>query len=210
VRKFKLAIKRIFDIISSFLVLVLLSPLILVISIIVWLSMGRPILFKQPRIGHHGKEFMIYKFRTMSGKKDQHEDLLPDGDRLTRVGSFLRSTTMDELPELLNVFLGNMSAVGPRPLLVEYRDLYTADQWRRHEMPPGMAGPVLAGGRNTLSWDKKFKRDLWYVDNWSLWMDFKIIAQTALRVVKREGTSAEGYATMPRFKGTNDKGDKNG
>ena len=209
-RKFKLYIKRVFDIAASFFALVLLMPLILLISLLIWISMGRPILFKQPRIGHHGKEFMIYKFRTMSGKKDQHGDLLPDGDRLTRVGSFLRSTTMDELPELLNVFLGEMSAVGPRPLLVEYRDLYTADQWRRHEMPPGMAGPVLAGGRNTLSWDKKFKRDLWYVDNWSLWMDFKIIAQTALRVVKREGTSAEGYATMPRFKGTNDKGDKNG
>jgi len=144
---------------------------------------------------------MIYKFRTMSSLKDQHGNLLPDGDRLTKVGSFLRSTTMDEVPELLNVFLGDMSAVGPRPLLVEYRDLYTEDQWRRHEMPPGMAGPVLAGGRNTLTWEEKFERDLWYVDNWSLWLDFKIIAQTVLKVIKREGTSAEGYATMPKFEG---------
>jgi lipopolysaccharide/colanic/teichoic acid biosynthesis glycosyltransferase len=200
--KFKLSVKRLFDIISSFLALVVLSPLILLISVIVWISMGKPILFKQPRLGLHGKEFMIYKFRTMSSKKGADGNLLPDSDRLTRVGRFLRSTTLDELPELINVFLGDMSAVGPRPLLVDYKDLYTADQWRRHEMPPGMAGPVLAGGRNALSWEEKFERDLWYVDHWSLWLDFKIIVQTMIRVVKREGTSAEGYATMPKFEGT--------
>lgn len=201
-RNFKLIIKRIFDIISSFLLLVLLSPLILVIAFVIFFSMGKPILYKQPRIGFQGKEFIIYKFRTMSGKKDQQGNLLPDGERLTRVGNFLRSTTMDELPELVNVLLGDMSAVGPRPLLVEYKDLYSADQWRRHEMPPGMAGPVLAGGRNSLSWDNKFERDLWYVDNWSLRLDMEIIIKTAVRVIKREGISAEGFATMPPFEGS--------
>ncbi len=201
-RNYKLTIKRIFDIISSFLLLVLLSPLILVISVVILFSMGKPILYKQPRIGFQGKEFIIYKFRTMSGKKDQQGNLLPDGERLTRVGRFLRSTTMDELPELVNVLLGDMSAVGPRPLLVEYKDLYSSDQWRRHEMPPGMAGPVLAGGRNSLSWDKKFERDLWYVDNWSLRLDMEIILKTAVRVIKRDGISAEGFATMPPFEGS--------
>jgi lipopolysaccharide/colanic/teichoic acid biosynthesis glycosyltransferase len=165
--------------------------------------MGKPVIFTQPRIGLGGKEFKIYKFRTMTDKKDAQGNLLPDGQRLTGVGKFLRNTTMDELPELINVLLGDMSAVGPRPLLVDYRDLYTEEQFRRHEMPPGMAGPVLASGRNTLSWDEKFERDLWYVDNWSLGLDLKILFKTALMVIKREGTSAEGYATMPRFEGSN-------
>jgi lipopolysaccharide/colanic/teichoic acid biosynthesis glycosyltransferase len=114
---------------------------------------------------------------------------------------------LDELPELFNVLKGDMSAVGPRPLLVEYRDLYTPEQWRRHEMPPGMAGPVLSSGRNTLTWEEKFKRDLWYVDNWSLWLDARILIQTAIRVLEREGTSAEGYATMPRFQGQRERPD---
>lgn len=201
-RKIKLAVKRVFDIISSFLVLVVLSPLILVVSVWIWITMGRPILFLQPRIGHHGKEFYIYKFRTMSDEKDQNGDLLPDEDRITRLGKFLRSTTMDEIPELLNILVGDMSAVGPRPLLVDYRELYSEDQWRRHDMPPGMAGPVLAGGRNTLSWDEKFERDLWYVDNWSLRLDLEILFKTAISVLKREGISAEGHATMPPFKGS--------
>ena len=205
-----MVIKRGFDIISSLVALILLLPLILIISLVVWLSMGSPIIFKQPRIGYKGKEFFIYKFRTMADTKDQEGNLLPDEDRLTGVGKILRSTTMDELPELFNVLFGDMSAVGPRPLLIEYRDLYDGDQWRRHEMPPGMAGPVLAGGRNTLSWEEKFERDLWYVDNWSLRLDFEIIIKTALRVIKREGTSAEGYATMPRFEGTDEEGDSNG
>lgn len=208
-RKTKLIIKRIFDILSSLFALILLLPLMILISLLAWVTMGRPIIFKQPRIGLHGKEFFIYKFRTMSNKTDEDGNLLPDSDRLTRVGRLLRSTTLDELPELFNVLIGDMSAVGPRPLLVEYRDLYTEEQWRRHEMPPGMAGPVLAGGRNTLSWEEKFNRDLWYVDNWSLTLDLKIIFQTALRVIKREGTSAEGYATMPRYKGMDNKGDSN-
>lgn len=200
--KIKLAIKRLFDIVSSFLVLLVLSPVILVVSILIWLKLGKPILFKQPRIGQDGREFVIYKFRTMSGATDDKGNLLSDEERMTKIGSFLRSTTLDELPELINVLLGDMSAVGPRPLLVEYRDLYTPEQWRRHEMPPGMAGPVLAGGRNTLSWDEKFERDIWYVDNWSLKLDLEILFKTAIRVIKREGTRAEGYATMPPFEGS--------
>jgi lipopolysaccharide/colanic/teichoic acid biosynthesis glycosyltransferase len=202
VKKVKLVVKRIFDISSSFLVLVVLFPLILAISVTIWITMGRPVFFLQPRIGHKGKVFNIYKFRTMSDERDREGNLLPDEDRITRIGKFLRSTTMDELPELLNVFLGDMSAVGPRPLLVDYRELYSDDQWRRHDMPPGMAGPVLAGGRNTLSWDQKFERDLWYVDNWSLRLDLEILYKTAVSVIKREGISADGHATMPPFEGS--------
>lgn len=170
--------------------------------------MGFPIFFAQPRLGYRGEIFTIYKFRTMTEDRDEDGIFLSDEKRLTWIGRLLRSTTLDELPELFNVLKGEMSAVGPRPLLVEYRDLYTEDQWPRHEMPPGMAGPVLAGGRNTLTWEEKFEKDLWYVDNWSLWLDFKILFRTAIKVLKREGTSTEGYATMPKFTGT-EKSSKN-
>jgi lipopolysaccharide/colanic/teichoic acid biosynthesis glycosyltransferase len=197
-----LSLKRAFDIVVSALLLFLFSPLFFLISLLIRLTMGRPIFFRQPRLGYQGRPFLIYKFRTMTDERDEQGDLLPDEQRLTRLGRFLRSTTLDELPELINVLKGEMSLVGPRPLLVEYRDLYTPEQWQRHEMPPGMAGPVLAGGRNILSWEEKFALDVWYVDNWSLWLDFKILARTALKVLKREGISAEGYATMPRFEGT--------
>lgn len=195
------AIKRLFDVVFSTFLLLSLSPLLLLVSSLIWLTMGRPILFRQPRIGYRGRVFTIYKFRTMNDARDANGDLLPDEQRLTRVGRFLRSLTLDELPELLNVLKGEMSIVGPRPLLVEYRDLYTPEQWRRHEMPPGMAGPVLASGRNLLDWEEKFRLDVWYVDNWSLWLDFQILARTAWKVLKREGVSAEGYATMPKFTG---------
>ena len=137
----------------------------------------------------------------MTDDRDEQGNLLPDEQRLTAAGKFLRSTTLDELPELINVLRGEMSLVGPRPLLVEYRDRYTSEQWRRHEMPPGMAGPVLARGRNILSWEEKFAADVWYVDHWSLWLDLRILVRTALRVLRREGVSADGHATMPKFKG---------
>ena len=137
----------------------------------------------------------------MTDERDESGEYLSDSDRLTRTGAFLRSTTLDELPELFNVLLGTMSAVGPRPLLVEYRDLYTEEQWRRHDMPPGMAGPVLAGGRNLMSWEEKFEQDVWYVDNWSLLLDFRILFKTVLVVIKREGISADGHVSMPRYEG---------
>lgn len=201
--KFSLIVKRIFDILSSFLLLLVMSPLFLLISLLIWMTMGAPIFFRQPRLGYKGKKFTIYKFRTMTEERNEDGVLLPDEERLTLLGRFLRNTTLDELPELINILKGEMSAVGPRPLLVEYRDLYSEEQWRRHEMQPGMAGPVLADGRNALTWEEKFERDLWYVDNWSLLLDLKILFRTALKVIKREGTSADGYATMPKFRGTN-------
>lgn len=201
-RKIALLVKRIFDIVSSLIILVLFSPLIVVISLLIRFNDRAPIFFLQPRLGLHGKPFVIFKFRSMKNIKDEKGNLFPDEKRLSRIGNFLRSTTLDELPELINILKGDMSAVGPRPLLVEYRDLYTSEQWRRHEMKPGMAGPVLAGGRNTLTWEEKFKQDLWYVDNWSLWLDVKILFRTIVSVLKREGISAEEHVTMPKFTGT--------
>ena len=200
-RKIALLVKRIFDIVSSLIILVLFSPLIVVISLLIRFYDGAPIFFLQPRLGLHGKPFVIFKFRTMKNTKDEKGNLFPDEKRLSRIGNFLRSTTLDEIPELINIIKGDMSAVGPRPLLVEYLDLYTSEQWRRHEMRPGMAGPVLAGGRNTLTWEEKFKQDLWYVDNWSLWLDVKILFRTIVSVLKREGISAEEHVTMPKFTG---------
>jgi len=197
-----LRIKRLFDVIMSLLLISLFSPLMALIALAIWITMGRPILFRQPRIGYRGRVFTIYKFRTMTDGRDEQGNFLPDEQRLTRLGRFLRSLTLDELPELFNVLKGEMSLVGPRPLLVEYRDLYTPEQWRRHEMPPGMAGPVLASGRNLLDWEEKFRLDVWYVDHWSLWLDFQILARTAWKVLKREGVSAEGHATMPKFTGS--------
>jgi lipopolysaccharide/colanic/teichoic acid biosynthesis glycosyltransferase len=201
-RHVQMAIKRAFDFMASLIALVALFPLMALIALAIWVTMGRPILFRQPRIGYRGRVFTIYKFRTMNDRWDEQGNLLPDEQRLTRLGRFLRSLTLDELPELFNVLKGEMSLVGPRPLLVEYRDLYTPEQWRRHEMPPGMAGPVLASGRNLLDWEEKFRLDVWYVDHWSLWLDFQILARTAWKVLKREGISAQGYATMPRFQGS--------
>ena len=200
-RRVQLVIKRALDVVVSLLLILLCSPLMLLIALAIWVTMGRPILFRQPRIGYRGRVFTIYKFRTMTEERDEQGNLLPDEQRLTRLGRFLRSLTLDELPELFNVLKGEMSLVGPRPLLVEYRDLYTPEQWRRHEMPPGMAGPVLASGRNLLDWEEKFRLDVWYVDHWSLWLDFKILLRTAWKVLKREGVSARGHATMPRFEG---------
>ncbi|MBM3190093.1 MAG: sugar transferase [Chloroflexi bacterium] len=194
-------LKRAFDLVVGGVALVALAPVMMLVAAVVWMTMGRPVLFRQPRLGYQGRPFVLYKFRTMTDVRDADGRLLPDAERLTGVGRFLRALTLDELPELLNVIRGEMSLVGPRPLLVEYRDRYTPEQWRRHEVKPGMAGPVLAGGRNALSWDEKFRRDIWYVDNWSLWLDIRILAATAWRVLKREGVSAAGHATMPPFEG---------
>jgi len=205
-KELALKVKRIIDLIAAAGLLVLFAPLIAALSLAVRLSMGRPVFFRQARLGYQGREFQLIKFRTMTEEYGPDGALLPDGQRMTRFGAFLRSTSLDELPELINVIKGDMSLVGPRPLLVEYRDLYTPEQWRRHEMPPGMAGPVIAEGRNTLSWEEKFQKDIDYIDNWSLGLDIKILIKTILKVINREGTSADNHATMPRFEGDKHRG----
>jgi sugar transferase EpsL len=195
------AIKRAVDVVVAALALLLLSPLMALIAAAILLTMGPPVLFRHRRLGFGGHEFTLLKFRTMRGRPPGPDAPLDDERRITRLGRALRALTLDELPELVNVLRGDLSLVGPRPLLPEYRELYTAEQWRRHEMPPGMAGPALAAGRNALSWDDKFAADVAYVDNWSLWLDARILALSIWRVLRREGVSAEGHATMPRFEG---------
>ncbi|MGI6515166.1 MAG: sugar transferase [Syntrophomonadales bacterium] len=189
------------DIIISVFGIVLLSPLFLVIFIVVVVCMGFPPIFKQKRPGYLGKPITLYKFRTMTNDRGPDGQFLPDQDRLTRLGRFLRSTSLDELPELFNVLKGDMSLVGPRPLLMQYLDRYTPEQARRHEMKPGITGWAQVNGRNAITWEEKFALDVWYVDNWSLWLDLKILAMTIVKVFKREGISAEGEATMPEFMG---------
>ena len=194
--------KRIFDITLSVALLLVLSPLMCAIGLAIWLTMGRPILFRQKRPGRHGHPFTIYKFRTMIEAKDRDGVLLPDSQRLTPLGRWLRSTSLDELPELWNVVKGDMSLVGPRPLLMEYLDLYTPHQARRHEVRPGITGWAQVNGRNCLTWEQKFEYDVWYVDNRSLWLDLKILAMTVWKVIRREGISAPGSATAEKFTGS--------
>ncbi|MBE3575648.1 MAG: sugar transferase [Firmicutes bacterium] len=192
--------KRGLDIIGAGAGIVLLWPLLLAIAVAVRVALGRPVLFRQVRPGLHGKPFTLYKFRTMRDSRDAAGNLLPDEQRLTRFGRFLRSTSLDELPELFNVLRGDMSLVGPRPLLMEYLDRYTPEQARRHEVKPGITGWAQIHGRNALSWEDKFRLDVWYVDHWSLWLDLKILCITVLKVFRREGISAAGSATMPEFR----------
>ena len=194
-------LKRIIDIIGALVGLIVSSPIMLIVSLIIYLTMGRPVFFKQLRPGLNGKPFVIYKFRTMLDLKDKDGNLLPDEKRITAIGKFLRSTTLDELPEFWNVLKGDMSLVEPRPLLVEYLPRYTPEQARRHNVKPGMTGWAQVNGRNAITWEEKFKLDVWYVDNWNIPLDLKIIFLTILKVFKREGVSAEGYATMPEFVG---------
>ena len=200
-RRAQLAVKRAVDVAVATVALVVTSPLLLAIAVLILVTMGRPILFRHLRLGHRGRPFVLLKFRTMAGVPAAADQPLSDAQRLTPLGRRLRQLTLDELPELFNVLRGDLSLVGPRPLLPEYRELYSAEQWRRHEMPPGMAGPVLAKGRNALSWEEKFAWDVWYVENWSLWLDVRILALSAWRVLRREGVNAAGHATMPRFEG---------
>ncbi len=176
-----------------------LSPLLLCIAVGIRMRVGRPILFTQTRPGMGGRPFILYKFRTMIDARDADGILLPDADRLTPLGRFLRSTSLDELPELINIIKGDMSIVGPRPLLTQYLDRYTPEQARRHEVKPGLTGWAQINGRNAIGWEEKFKLDVWYVDNQSIWLDLKIIGMTVLKVFRREGISAEGEATMPEF-----------
>ena len=194
-------IKRFIDLTLSTIGLLLISPLILALFIIVRLNLGSPVLFSQERPGYQGKSFMMYKFRTMTDERDSNGDLLPDSDRLTPFGKFLRSSSLDELPELFNVLKGDMSLVGPRPLLMRYLDRYTPEQARRHEAKPGITGWAQINGRNAIDWEEKFKLDVWYVDHISLLLDCKILFGTFGKVFKREGISQAGAATMSEFMG---------
>jgi sugar transferase EpsL len=166
------------------------------------LILGKPVFFRQQRPGLHGRPFTMYKFRTMTEARDAHGNLLPDGERLTRFGRLLRSASLDELPELFNVLKGDMSLVGPRPLLMQYLDRYTPGQARRHKVKPGLTGWSQVNGRNAISWEEKFRLDVWYVDNWSIWLDIKIILITVWMIIRREGINQPGQPTMEEFKST--------
>ena len=193
--------KRTFEFLLSLIVIVFLLPLYMIIFLFVLFSYGPPVLFRQIRPGLNGNLFTLYKFRTMTLKKDANGQLLPDAERLTSFGQFLRSTSFDELPELWNVLNGDMSLVGPRPLLTEYLPLYSEDQMRRHEVRPGITGWTQVNGRNALTWEEKFKLDIWYIEHQSFWLDMKILLMTVKKVLLREGISAKGDATMPVFTG---------
>lgn len=194
-------IKRAIDILGSFLGGLLISPILIIIAILIRIKLGSPIFFTQDRVGKDGKIFKIVKFRTMLEAYDKFGEPLSDKKRVTSFGNFLRSTSLDELPELINVLKGDMSLVGPRPLLVEYIDLYSKEQFRRHEVRPGMTGWAQVNGRNNLNWDEKFKMDVEYVDNQNLLLDIKILFLTIFKVLKRDGISKDGHVTMDKFKG---------
>ncbi len=192
-------IKRILDFILSLMALIILMPLMFVIWLLVRIKLGKPAIFKQERPGKNEKIFTLYKFRTMTDKKDEKEKLLPDSKRLTKFGKILRSTSLDELPELFNILKGDMAIVGPRPLLVEYLEYYNEEEKHRHDVRPGLTGYAQVNGRNSISWEEKFKEDIEYVHNITLVNDIRIIFKTVLKVFKREGISQEGNVTMERF-----------
>jgi sugar transferase EpsL len=194
--------KRLMDLILSIVALVVLSPVIAIVALLVAVNLGTPVVFKQLRPGYKGKPFTIYKFRTMLEAFDAQGKSLPDSERLTSFGKFLRSSSLDELPELWNVFKGEMSLVGPRPLRMDYLPRYSAEQARRHDVLPGVTGWAQINGRNAISWNEKFRLDVWYVDHHSRALDIKILWLTVLKVFKRDGISAEGHATMPDFMGS--------
>jgi len=194
--------KRFFDLVLVIPGLILISPMLLLVAIIAKFKIGSPVLFQQERPGIHGKIFKMVKFRSMRNDRDANGELLPDEVRLVPFGKLLRATSLDEFPELWNVIKGEMSLVGPRPLLAKYLDRYNPTQSRRHEVRPGITGWAQINGRNAITWEEKFDYDVWYVDNLSFFLDVKILALTVLKVFKRSGTSAEGHATMPEFLGT--------
>ncbi len=197
-----MSIKRLVDLGLTLPALILFFPLLILISFLVRIKLGPPTLFRQQRPGLYGKPFTIYKFQTMSNAYDSEGHLLPDEERLPPMGRFLRSTSLDELPEIFNVLKGDMSLVGPRPLLMQYLDRYTPEQKRRHEAKPGITGWAQVNGRNAVSWEEKFALDVWYVDNRSLWLDLKILALTIWKTMKREGINQPGQVTAEEFKGT--------
>jgi sugar transferase EpsL len=194
-------LKRMFDFSSSFILLVLLSPLIVITAILVRVKIGRPIFFKQNRPGLNGKLFSLYKFRSMTNERDSKGLLLPDDIRLTRFGALIRKLSFDEIPQLWNVLIGDMSFVGPRPLLIEYLPLYSQLQSRRHDVLPGITGWAQVNGRNTISWEKKFEFDVWYVEHQSFWIDIKILLLTVSKVLKSEGIHQKGHVNMKEYKG---------
>jgi len=194
--------KSLGDRFAALLLILFLLPIIVLVSLFVFFQIGRPILFKQVRPGLNEKNFTLYKFRTMSNKKDENGELLPDEQRLSRVGKMIRSSSLDELPQLVNVLKGEMRFVGPRPLLVEYLELYSEEQKRRHEVLPGITGWAQVNGRNAISWEQKFEYDVWYVDNRSFLLDMKILWLTFLKVVKRSDVSSATSVSMEKFKGS--------
>lgn len=203
VMRFQNVVKRTIDIVCSGLGLIVLSPILLITAVLIRIKLGSPIFFTQDRLGKDGKVFKMIKFRTMLDAVDKWGEPLPDEERMTSFGQLLRSTSIDELPELINVFKGDMSLVGPRPLLVEYKELYSKEQWRRHEVRPGITGWAQVNGRNNISWCKKFELDIWYVDNKSLLTDIKILVITVLKVIKRDDINKDGEITSDYFNGYN-------
>ena len=193
--------KRIFDLTFALIALVILSPVLILTAIFVRIFIGSPILFTQQRPGYKGRPFHIYKFRSMTNRFAPNGSLLPDSDRLTRFGSILRSLSLDELPEFFNILRGEMSFVGPRPLLMDYLPLYSPEQMRRHDVMPGLTGWAQVNGRNAIDWPSRFRMDVWYVDHWSFWLDIRIIFMTVSKVVLREGVNQEGQSTVEYFKG---------
>lgn len=193
--------KRTIDILGAGLTLVVLSPVLLVSALVVATRLGRPVLFKQKRAGYGSRPFNVLKFRSMTDARDPDGTLRPDSERLTPLGVFLRESSIDELPSLLNVLKGEMSLIGPRPFIYDYVELYTPEQARRHDVRPGITGWAQVNGRNALSWEEKFRLDVWYVDNVSLWLDIKIVFLTLKKLIHRDGISAPGSATMERFRG---------
>ena len=201
--KLNLIIKRVIDILGSLMGLILLSPVFIITAILVYIKLGSPIFFVQERVGKDNKVFKMIKFRSMKDDKNKYGEYLSDEERLTPFGEKLRSLSIDELPELINVLKGDMSLVGPRPLLVDYLELYSDEQIRRHEMRPGITGLAQVNGRNSISWGERFKLDVSYIDTYNLFLDIKILFMTVYKVVKRDGISQEGNATMESFTGNN-------
>jgi len=195
-------LKRIFDFTAGLLLLVLFSPVMIILALLILLQMGRPVLFRQKRPGFKGKPFILIKFRTMIDKKDNAGKLLPDDQRLHALGKWLRRYSLDELPQLINVVRGELSFVGPRPLLMQYLERYSPEQARRHEVKPGITGWAQVNGRNAISWEEKFKLDVWYVDNRNFWLDLKILWLTLVKVLKAEGIRQDGFETMSEFMGS--------
>jgi sugar transferase EpsL len=193
--------KRILDLLAACLGLILISPLLAVLAVLVRIKLGSPVLFRQQRPGYKGRPFTAYKFRSMTNGRGSDGRLLPDAERITPFGRFLRSTSLDDLPQLWNVLRGEMSLVGPRPLLMKYLALYTPGQMRRHDMLPGITGWAQVNGRNAISWEEKFRLDIWYVDHWSFWLDLRILLFTVPTIVRGQGISQPGHATAEEFKG---------